>query len=247
MNCIIFTGGNYPEKSEIMHFIEPLQSNSIIIAADSGMNAAMAYDIKPDFFLGDMDSVNRESVEWFRNAAQENSGNPQNTETFPEDKDFSDTELALRKAKSLGADFTVLVGGSGGRLDHLLGILELFKGAYKPDLWLTEENAVYYADSESRPYLKILNLAEDAPVSVFPVFKPDCKDRNFVCKSEGLVWQLDSLDWKSGAVSLSNRRKSSADKTGKDMPVRLNIQKGSFIVIVPLCASFSFSAVNAEI
>ncbi len=261
MNCIIFTGGNYPEKSEIMHFIEPLQSNSIIIAADSGMNAAMAYDMKPDFFLGDMDSVKPEAVAWFKSfegsdkTSKTTKGaphaaahqKPQNIETFPQDKDFSDTELALRKAKSLGADFIVLIGGSGGRLDHLLGILELFKGRNRPDLWLAEENAVCFIDAEKRPRIEVDALPENAPVSVFPVFKPDCKDRNFVCKSEGLVWQLDSLDWKSGAVSLSNRRKSSADKTGKDMSVRLNIQKGSFIVIVPLCASFSFSAVNAEI
>ena len=259
MNCIIFTGGNYPEKSEIMHFIEPLQSNSIIIAADSGMNAAMAYDMKPDFFLGDMDSVKPEAVAWFKSfegsdkTSKTTKGaphaaahqKPQNIETFPQDKDFSDTELAIYKAKSLGADFIVLIGGSGGRLDHLLGILELFKGRNKPDLWLAEENAVIFTDTARRSSLSISGLAEDAPVSVFPVFQPDCTDKadkEYSCKSENLVWPLDGLDWQGGAISLSNRRKPSTDKDGKDMPVRLNIQKGSFIVILPLSASFSFSA-----
>ena len=255
MNCIIFTGGNYPKKSEIMHFIEPLQSNSIIIAADSGMNAAMAYDMKPDFFLGDMDSVKPEAVAWFKsfersdkttkttkgapNAAAHQK--PQNIETFPQDKDFSDTELALHKAKSLGADFTALIGGSGGRLDHLLGILELFKGKNEPDLWLAEENAVVFADAERRPFLSIDGLSENAPVSVFPVFKTENRGAKYVCKSHNLVWQLDGLDWKSGAVSLSNRRTSSSTE-----PVKLEIESGSFVVIVPLCASFSFSAANAE-
>ena len=255
MNCIIFTGGNYPQKDRISHFLEPLKGNAVVIAADSGLNTAKAYKIKPDYFLGDMDSVDAESVAWFKSFERTEKGapdaaahqKPQNIETFPEDKDYSDTELAIRKAKSLGADFTVLIGGSGGRLDHLLGILELFKGAYKPDLWLAEENAVLFADAASRPSLSISGLTENAPVSVFPVFKPDCKDKNFVCKSENLVWQLDGLDWQGGAVSLSNRRKPSSDKSGKDVPVKLNIQKGSFIVIVPLCASFSFSTANAEI
>ncbi|MBP5794104.1 MAG: thiamine diphosphokinase, partial [Spirochaetaceae bacterium] len=126
MNCIIFTGGKFPEKTKTAALLEPLKANSIVIAADSGLDAAKAYDIKPDFFLGDMDSVNAESLAWFKSHKKETA--PQNIETFPEDKDFSDTELALHKAKSLGADFTALIGGSGGRLDHLLGILELFKG-----------------------------------------------------------------------------------------------------------------------
>ena len=239
MNCIIFTGGKYPEKDKISHFIEPLKDNAIVIAADSGLDAAKAYDIKPDFFLGDMDSVNAESLAWFKSHKKETA--PQNIETFPEDKDFSDTELALHKAKSLGADFTALIGGSGGRLDHLLGILELFKGTYKPDLWLAEENAVVFADAERRPFLSIDGLSENAPVSVFPVFKTENRGAKYVCKSHNLVWQLDGLDWKSGAVSLSNRRTSSSTE-----PVKLEVESGSFIVIVPLCASFSFSAANAE-
>ena len=239
MNCIIFTGGKYPEKDKISHFIEPLKDNAIVIAADSGLDAAKAYDIKPDFFLGDMDSVNAESLAWLKSHKKETA--PQNIETFPEDKDFSDTELALHKAKSLGADFTALIGGSGGRLDHLLGILELFKGKNEPDLWLAEENAVVFADAERRPFLSIDGLSENAPVSVFPVFKTENRGAEFVCKSHNLVWQLDGLDWKSGAVSLSNRRTSSSTE-----PIKLEIESGSFIVIVPLCASFSFSAANAE-
>ena len=243
MNCIIFTGGKYPEKDKISHFIEPLKDNVIVIAADSGLDAAKAYDIKPDFFLGDMDSVNAESLAWFKSHKKETAPqNPQNNiETFPEDKDFSDTELALHKAKSLGADFIALIGGSGGRLDHLLGILELFKGKNAPDLWLAEENAVVFADAERRPFLSIDGLSENAPVSVFPVFKTENRGAKYVCKSENLVWPLDGLDWKSGAVSLSNRRTSSSTE-----PVKLEIESGSFIVIVPLCASFSFSAANAE-
>ena len=258
MNCIIFTGGNYPQKDRISHFLEPLKDNAVVIAADSGLNTAKVYNIKPDYFLGDMDSVDAESVAWFKSfectekgasgaAAQKHSGKSQNIETFPEDKDYSDTELAIRKAKSLGADFITLIGGAGGRLDHLLGILELFKGEYKPDLWLAEENAVVFSDSTGHSDLSISGLTENAPVSVFPVFKPGCKDKNFVCKSENLVWQLDGLDWQGGAVSISNRRKPSSDKSSKGAPVKLNIQKGSFVVIVPLCASFSFSTANAEI
>lgn len=234
MNCIIFTGGNYPEKSKAIHFIEPLLENAAIIAADSGLNAAKAYDMKPDFFLGDMDSVSAEATAWFKSKC-----NAKSIETFPTDKDFSDTELALKKAESLGTDFTVLIGGSGGRLDHLLGVLELFKGKNAPDLWLAEENAVCFIDAEKRPRIEVDALPENAPVSVFPVFPGQHTDKcaKYVCKSENLVWPLDSLDWNGGSVSLSNRRTSSSTA-----PVKLYAESGSFVVIVPLCASFSFSA-----
>lgn len=233
MNCIIFTGGNYPEKSKVIHFIEHLISDSIIIAADSGLNAAKDYGIKPDFFLGDMDSVSAEASAWFQGLKKKAS--PQNTETFPTDKDFSDTELALNKAKTSGADFIILIGGSGGRLDHLIGILELFKGENRPDLWLTEENLVCLIDSKKRRNVRISNLPENSPLSVFPIFNT-YRAEKYKCKSKGLVWPLDNLDWEKGAVSLSNRQSSDSQNEA----VLLYAEKGTFIVVTQVYASVTF-------
>lgn len=232
MNCIIFTGGNYPEKSKAIHFIEPLSANAIIIAADSGLNTAKIYGMKPDFFLGDMDSVSAEATAWYKEKCPANF-----METFPADKDFSDTELAVNKAKTSGADFIVLIGGSGGRLDHLIGILELFKGKNRPDLWLTEENLVCLIDSKKRQHVRISNLPENSPLSVFPIFNTDStENEKYKCKSKGLVWPLENLEWEKGDVSLSNRRSAGPEKE----QVILNAEKGTFIVVTQICTSVTF-------
>lgn len=225
MNCIIFTGGNFPADSKTAQTLkQKTKSDTIVIAADSGLNAAMAYNIKVDYFLGDMDSVSPKAVEWFKS----NSTKP-NTDYFPVDKDFSDTELALKKARALGADFITLVGGSGGRLDHLLGIFELYKQDFAPDLWLTEENAVYLLDAEINPNLSFKNFFQNEPVSIFPIFShAKQKDAKYKCNSKGLEWQLDDLDWNNGAVSLSNR----LSKNGNEIEISAGC--GRFIVITPL-------------
>ncbi|NLK46308.1 MAG: thiamine diphosphokinase [Treponema sp.] len=240
MNSIIFTGGKFPSKEKTKHFLTSLEDKQkIVIVADSGLDAAMSYNIKPDYFLGDMDSVSLKSIEWLKTNNCIGS-----TEIFPTDKDFSDTEIALKKAAKLGIKYVTVIGGSGGRLDHLLGIVELFKCEYAPNLWLTEENAVCLIDSKKSPHLSILNSSPKDPISVFPIFRL-CHDKNlndkncniYRCKSKGLVWQLDNLDWQNGEFSLSNRQN---DSVNKENPVEIYAENGKFIVVAPLSAYISY-------
>jgi thiamine pyrophosphokinase len=41
-------------------------------------------------------------------------------EQFPAEKDFTDLELALQRARDVGAADVLVVGGAGGRLDHFV-------------------------------------------------------------------------------------------------------------------------------
>lgn len=90
-----------------------------VIAADSGMEFLRRNEIVPQVIIGDFDSVSKETLEWF----QKKKGivwhrlNPQ--------KDDTDTEFALRLAISMGAECITVLGGTGSRLDHVLGNIEL--------------------------------------------------------------------------------------------------------------------------
>lgn len=103
---VIVTGGEYStEKIDISVF-----KDSFIIAADSGYDSAKKLNIIPDLLVGDMDSI---------------SELPKETEILrvkPE-KDDTDTMLALGIAKERGAREIIIVGGTGGRIDHLLSNL----------------------------------------------------------------------------------------------------------------------------
>lgn len=101
--AIIFTGGGAPSRLPA----DLLQSGDMVIAADSGYEAAKALGIPVSLCLGDFDSTQLFSE--IRNM---------NYEKSLSEKDESDTELALRKASSLGFSTYILVGGGGGfRMD----------------------------------------------------------------------------------------------------------------------------------
>ena len=78
-----------------------------IICADSGYDHALRMGIKPDLVLGDMDSVRHEPA-------------CEKVERFPAEKDWTDTELAVRTAVSQGFTTLLLLAASGSRWDHML-------------------------------------------------------------------------------------------------------------------------------
>lgn len=87
--------------------IDDLPDDAYVIAADSGYDRAAAIGLSVDLVVGDMDSI-------------EGSLEDEAVEVYPADKDHTDLELALLAASKLDPERIVVVGGHGGRLDHLL-------------------------------------------------------------------------------------------------------------------------------
>lgn len=87
-----------------------------VIAADSGLHAAIDLGLRVSVVVGDMDSVDPAVL-----AAAEATGS--HIERVPHDKENTDTELALLAAVARGARRIFVLTGGGGRLDHQLGVL----------------------------------------------------------------------------------------------------------------------------
>ena len=81
-----------------------------VIAADSGIRNAEALGLNVDLWVGDFDSTTPAEYEKYKNASRE---------TWPEDKDLTDGEIALAAAVKRGATSIVLVGAFGGRIAHV--------------------------------------------------------------------------------------------------------------------------------
>ena len=94
-----------------------------VIAADRGLEACEALGIVPDLVLGDFDSAAPGILDKWRGHGEVA------IRTFPVRKDLTDTELALGEAVSLGWIRAVILGGTGTRLDHVLGTLMACAGA----------------------------------------------------------------------------------------------------------------------
>ncbi|MCL2705676.1 MAG: thiamine diphosphokinase [Spirochaetaceae bacterium] len=185
MTGVIFTGGEGPlAKKEILEIIK---GASIVLAADSGIHLAEKFNIKPDFVLGDMDSIkNADNI--LKKYPKERIFH------YKKEKDFTDTELALSFLAEKGYDKTIIVGGSGQRTDHFLGIFYLFFREIHPDIWILKEEIAWNVEGKF-----ILNTKKGEIISLFPLSAKGCR-----MKSSGLKWELDSLDWKIGDTGISN-------------------------------------------
>lgn len=91
----------------------------VVMAADSGMDFLYRVGILPDIIVGDFDSVTPETLNFFWTHEQIEMC------MLKPEKDDTDTEFAIREAIRRGADDITIVGGTGTRLDHVLGNIAL--------------------------------------------------------------------------------------------------------------------------
>jgi thiamine pyrophosphokinase len=96
----------------------PVVDAPLVIAADSGLDHAFALGIVPQLLVGDLDSASSSALAEARSRGID-------LEQHPQDKDATDTELAIDAAVARGCRRVVIVTGGGGRLDHALGGLLL--------------------------------------------------------------------------------------------------------------------------
>ena len=106
--AIIFCGGG-PARLDV-----EVPPDAFVVAADSGLAEANRLGARVDLLVGDMDSVRPGDLEAYERAGGE-------VQRHPEDKDATDLDLAITAAIVAGAAHLTVVGGDGGRLDHLLG------------------------------------------------------------------------------------------------------------------------------
>jgi len=208
---IIFTGGEGPQSVLVRRLIEREANNALLIAADSGLAAAQSAGLEPDWVIGDMDSI-----EEVRLSALP----PQRVIRHDRDKDYTDTELAFSHALENGCDEVWIIGGGGGRIDHLFAIRSLFERDVFPQRWITDAADIRCIDSAAKNELSVV-LEKNAVVSVFPL-----GGGPWEAESEGLKWPLTGLSWDRGFFGLSN--------AAPDGEFSVRAREGRFMVILPL-------------
>ncbi len=210
MRGIIFTGGLMPNCGDIRRWIDPFD---FVIAADSGLEGLERAGIAPDLIVGDMDSLSDpRSLDRYT---------PDRVRAYPRDKDYSDTELALREMEARSITDIAIVGGDGGRMDHFFALRSIFDGDLVPSLWLGTVSAVIAVGigTASRS-VRVEGLRADDPVSIFPA-----GEKKHRCHGCEFHWPVDGLAWDAGDFSLSNR--------ANDGRVVLRADEGRFLLIVP--------------
>ena len=111
MKYLIVSGGEV--KEGFLTWIVKNGGFDVILAADAGMEALYRDHILPDIIVGDFDSVNPDTLEYFHDKEQIEVCmlNPE--------KDDTDTEYAIREAIRRGAMEIVVIGATGTRIDQI--------------------------------------------------------------------------------------------------------------------------------
>ncbi len=117
MRGLIITGGNI--RDEFACGKIKTGGYDMIMAADSGMDFLYRNHLTPDIIVGDFDSVDHDALDFFKedNRIEFCRLNPE--------KDDTDTEYAIRDALSRGITQLTILGGTGSRIDHVLGNISL--------------------------------------------------------------------------------------------------------------------------
>lgn len=115
-----------------------------VIAADKGLVYADKLNCKVNYILGDYDSVDSDLLEKYRKINIE-------LITFPCEKDYTDTHLAIETAIEKGAGEITILGATGSRMDHTISNIENMKMALQlgiPCYIVDEYNKIYISNKK---------------------------------------------------------------------------------------------------
>ena len=112
MRAFIYTGGAvFPDN-----ITEHPKGDDLCIAADSGFHNAKKCGDRVDILVGDLDSIGSYKLDKKTELLQ-----------VPAEKDVTDTQLAVETAIERGANELVIIGGFGGRADHMMSNLAILE------------------------------------------------------------------------------------------------------------------------
>ena len=123
---VIVAGGIFQNREFLMQEISKID-DPFIICADGAARYVAYFDIVPDMIVGDMDSIEEEML---NDLIQRGS----KVHMYREDKDESDTQLALQHAMDMEPGEIVIFGALGGRIDHSLANISLLVMAAEKDI-----------------------------------------------------------------------------------------------------------------
>lgn len=212
MKAVIIGNGSISDYEHIK--AAAFEGCSLIICCDGGASHARALGVTPGFIVGDLDSIDGETLKYY-----EQIGIP--FEKYPTAKDSTDTEIALDKAVSAGAGEIVFIGVLGNRADHSLANIGLLYNCLKRGV-----NASVIDDNNKITLLDKKTVLDESPGQVISLL-PFSEEVTGIT-TKGLLYPLkgESLKWGTSRgvsnVCLSAR-------------AEIDLKSGILLLITPVC------------
>ncbi|HET6836171.1 MAG TPA: thiamine diphosphokinase [Acidimicrobiales bacterium] len=187
-------------------------AGATVIAADSGLEAALERGLDVAAVVGDMDSVDPAAL-----AAAADAGI--RLERHPEAKDATDLDLALEAALARRPRRVVVVTGTGDRLDHTLSLAQLLASprtaGVDVEAWIGDAHLSVIRD------LMVLRGEPGDLVSLVPLHGPALG-----VVTDGLLYPLRDED-----LAVGSTRGVSNELTTPEASVRL--RSGVLVAVQP--------------
>ncbi|NMW84909.1 thiamine diphosphokinase [Peptoniphilus sp. AGMB00490] len=191
--ALLISGGRQVSRELIEKY-----SDRFILVADGGAKLLKKYELDADLLLGDLDSIDEESLYYVKKHNIK-------IKKFPTKKDFTDTALCLDYLFDEGYDDIIILGALGTRLDHELANLSYLKKAYRCGVSakiIDNYNEITYAEEgeyefykSDKKYFSLINAGDKM---------------NFTTK--GLYYEVKNLEVNSENPSRAVSNEIVADK-----------------------------------
>jgi len=206
IRAVVIAGGDIDTTPAI-------ESDDLVIAADSGYDHAMSLGIQVDLLIGDLDSISPTGLDHARNHDVE-------IMEFPRDKDSTDLALALRAAVDRGATTVDIHGGEGGTIAHLLGVALSITHRDWEEIDVVWHTGIGIIRPATRNRSTEASVEVGDTITIIPV-----GDVRGVTTS-GLRWHLESTSMENGTtLGISNEATATTVTVAVDEGALLVIQE----------------------
>jgi len=202
--CIILANGTPPKKG-IFNFLN-MQGYNTLFCADGGANTAYKYNIIPETIIGDLDSIDKKVLSFYKNKCRIIQIKRQND---------TDLEKCLKYAILKKYKEAVVLGATGDRLDHSfcnLGIVLKFFDKIK--IKIIHQKSILCAYSKDVELLTV----KGETISLYGF------DQKTKITSTGLKYSLNN-------TALPFGKKESTSNVALGDKIKLRIRNGKIFVV----------------
>ena len=203
--CLILTGGRL-DPAFAGSFLQKEKFNRVI-AVDGGLKVTKVLGLVPDVNVGDFDSADPSVLAFYRKMEHIV------WEVHQPEKDDTDTELALKRAMAMGAEEIVILGATGGRLDHMIGNIQLLYPCLQKGiracivdsqnrLYLIDGETVFKKDSVWGKYISFLPFTQEVTGITLKGFKYPLENKD-ICTGTSLCIS-NELTEEEGVITFSD-------------------------------------------
>ena len=215
--CVL--GGNCPSAVWMADFASQF---STVFAVDRGADACWKSKVKPDYLIGDMDSVSEEAYEWSKTIRAKEM-------RFSTDKCLTDFQIALDKIEALALlkakKIAVFATGSfGDRWDHVTSNIRslLYWSKNILPIGMADQNEGLLFLKGKRKKIKVVFEKQPLALSLIPL-----SEHCYGVQATGVRWPVKNENLTAKKIwTVSNEVLLKRDDRVKETTVTIECQKG---------------------